>query len=139
MNIGQIDTKGFWSVQRYNPSTREMIDPYPVPIYVPATPCKIEHSNIVGSESGRDESGIMHIQWVRGDVRKVYLKYNALTGREVKYLKELMQGQQFYFTFLQDDDVVTIDAYGGESNYESYSYALGDKIYLNFNLHVIEL
>lgn len=140
-NIGQIDTLGFWAVQRYNPSTGALIDPYPVPIYIPATPCKIDHSNVVGSESGRDERGIMHIDWVRPDVRKVYLQYGALTGREVKYLKDLMQGRQFYFTFLQDDEVVTINAYGSESSYESYSYShyMGDKVYINFKLNVIEL
>lgn len=139
--IGQIDGRGWWTVQRYDPATRTLIDEHPVPIYIPATPCKIDHSNVVGSESGRDEAGVMHIDWVRPDVRKVYLQYGALTGREVKYLQNLMQGRQFYFTFLEDDDLTTIDAYCGESSYESYSYSdyMGDKVYINFKLNVIEL
>lgn len=126
MTINKLDNKGYWKVGNTN-------------IYVPSTPCKIERSNITGSSTGRDESGVMHIDWVRRDVRKVFLHYNAITGSELRFMQNLMQGKEFDFTFLQDDQVVTIHAYAGESTYEHYSYALGDKIYTNYEIHVIEL
>lgn len=126
MTINKLDDNGYWAVDG-------------VPIYVPATPCKIDHSNIAGSSTGRDESGVMHIDWVRRDVRKVYLTYGALTGAELDYLLSLMQGKEFSFTFLDGDDVRTMQAYVGESSYESYSYALGDRIYTKFSMNVIEL
>ena len=71
---------------------------------------------------------------------KVYFASHAKAtymsdGRNVE---TAMQGKEFSFTFLQDSQVVTIDAYAGESSYESYSYALGDKIYTNYEIHVIE-
>lgn len=126
MTINKLDTDGYWMVG----STH---------IYIPATPCKIEHSNITGSSTGRDESGYMHIDWVRRDVRKVYLTYKAITGTELAYMMNLMQGKEFSFTFLQDNVVQTINAYVGECSYESYSYVIGDRVYTNFSINVIEL
>lgn len=126
MTINRLDTNGYWMVGTTH-------------IYVPSTPCKIERSNVVGSSSGRDETGYMHVDWVRPDVRKINLHYNAITGTELKFMQNLMQGKEFQFTFLQDNTVQTISAYAGESSYESYSYAIGDIVYTNYEIHVIEL
>lgn len=110
-------------------------------IYVPATPCKVEHSNIAGASSGRDESGVMHIDWVRRDVRKVFLKYKAITETELAYMMSRMQGKEFTFKFIDQGTVQTIDAYVGESNYEFYSHSdiYDEGVYINFEIHVIEL
>lgn len=107
-------------------------------IYIPASPCKIEHSNITGPSTGRDEAGYMHIDWRRRDVRKVFLVYRAITGTELNWLMGLMQGKEFQFTFLEDSATYTMNAYVGECSYESYSYAMGDKVYTNFSINVIE-
>ena len=127
LSINTLDTAGKWMVDSS-------------PIYIPSTPCKVEHSNIAGSSSGRDETGIMHIDWVRTDVRKVFLKYNAITESELSYMMNLMQGKEFTFKFLDQGAVQTIDAYVGESSYEFYSYssAYAEGVYLNFEIHVIE-
>ena len=110
-------------------------------IYIPATPCKVEHSNVAGASTGRDETGIMHIDWVRTDVRKVFLKYNAITETELAYMMNLMQGQEFEFKFLDQGIVRTMNAYVGESSYEFYSHssAFNEGVYVNFEIHVIEL
>ena len=126
MSINRLDTNGYWMVGNTH-------------IYIPSTPCKIERSNVVGSSSGRDETGLMHIDWVRRDVRKIFLHYNAITGAEVRFLETLMQGKQFQFTFLQDDTVQTINAYAGESSYQHYSYGMGDIMYTDYEIHVIEM
>lgn len=127
MNINRLDTQGYWMVGSNH-------------IYIPSTPCKVEHSNIAGSSSGRDESGVMHIDWVRRDVRKVYLKYNAITKTELAYMMNLMQGKEFTFKFLDQGSVKTMNAYVGESSYEFYSYssAYGEAVYTDFEIHVIE-
>lgn len=111
------------------------------PIYVPSTPCKVEHSNVVGADSGRDETGIMHIDWVRRDVRKVYIHYNAITETELAYIMNLMQGKEFQFRFRDQGATQTIDAYASESNYQFYSYSslYAEGVYTDFEIHVIEL
>lgn len=128
LNINTLDTAGKWMVGSSH-------------IYIPSTPCKVEHSNIAGASTGRDETGIMHIDWVRTDVRKVFLKYNAITETELAYMMNLMQGKEFTFKFLDQGAVQTISAYVGESNYEFYSYssAYSEGVYTNFEIHVIEL
>ena len=109
-------------------------------IYVPATPCKVEHSNVVSSDSGRDESGTMQITWLRTDVRKVYLTYKAISASELAYMMGLMQGKEFSFTFPDQGSSTTISAcYCGESSYEYYTNTLGDEpVYINFSINVIE-
>lgn len=128
MTINRLDAQGYWMVGSSH-------------IYIPSTPCKVEHSNVVGADSGRDETGIMHIDWVRRDVRKVYLHYNAITETELAYLMNLMQGKEFTFKFLDQGSVQTISAYVGESSYEFYSYssAYDEGVYTNFEIHVIEM
>ena len=128
MTINKLDTDGYWMVGSSH-------------IYIPSTPCKVEHSNVVGSSSGRDESGVMHIDWVRRDVRKVFLKYNAITKTELAYMMGLMQGKEFTFKFLDQGTVQEISAYVGESSYEFYSYssAYNEGVYVNFEIHVIEM
>jgi len=128
VNINKLDTQGYWMVDNDH-------------IYVPATPCKVEHSNVAGASSGRDEAGIMHIDWVRRDVRKVYLTYKAITETELAYMMSRMQGKEFTFKFLDQGNVQTINAYVGESSYEFYSHSeiYTEGVYLNFEIHVIEI
>ena len=124
--INQLDTHGWWLVGSDH-------------IYVPSAPCRVEHSNIVGESSGRDESGVMHIDWVRRDVRKVFLKYNYMTSNELYNLLRLMQGKEFTFKFFDKGSVQEINAYAGESSYEFYTYDInGTKIYRDVEIHVIE-
>ncbi len=128
MTINTLDTQGYWMVDSSH-------------IYIPSTPCKVEHSNVAGSSTGRDESGVMHIDWVRRDVRKVFLTYNAITETEVAYLQNLMQGKEFTFKFLDQGSVQTINAYVGESSYEFYSYSsfYNEGVYTKFSMNVIEM
>lgn len=123
-SINTLDTDGYWMVDSSH-------------IYVPHK-CKVEHTNVVASDSGRDETGYLQIGWVRADVRKASLTYTWLTGDELSYMMDLMQGKEFTFKFLEDDAVRSISAYVGECNYEHYNYGNGTKVYKNFNINVIE-
>lgn len=124
--INKLDTQGYWKVGSTN-------------IYIPSTPCKIEHSNVVGSSSGRDESGVMHIDWLRRDVRKVYLHYNYMTASELSTLFSLTQGKEFTLTFRDQGSTKTLSGYVGETTYEFYAYDLnGVPVYKNVEIHVIE-
>lgn len=126
--INKKDIAGDWMVDSYH-------------IYIPSTPCKVEHSNITGESTGRDETGLMHIDWIRSDVRKVYLHYNAITATELAYMMSKMQGNEFTFKFRDQGAVQTMNAYVGESSYEFYTYSslYNDNVYINFDIHVIEM
>ena len=126
MNINVLDDKGWWKVNN-------------TPIYIPATPCKVEHSNITGSSTGRSEDGVMRIDWLRRDVRKVFLTYKVMTKSELNYMLNLMQGKEFSFTFRDQGITQTMQAYTGESSYQFYSYALGEELYTDVSINAIEL
>ena len=127
-NINTLDTAGNWMVDSSH-------------LYIPSTPCKVEHSNITGASTGRSEDGIMRIDWVRRDVRKVYLHYNAMSAHELLYTINLLQGKEFTFKFLDQGSVQTMNAYVGESTYSFYtnSNLYDESIYTDVEIHVIEL
>lgn len=109
MGVGKLAENGRWAVNG-------------TPIYEPSE-SDVEHENMVSSDSGRVESGEMHITWIRGDIRKVNLTYKYLTGNEVNYLRDLMQGKEFTFTYY-DNGLKTISAYTGKCSYKQKNLAL---------------
>jgi hypothetical protein len=124
--MAKLDTAGEWKV---NSS----------PLYVPSAGIRVEHTNLAGSSSGRTEDGIMHIDWVRRDIRKVNLQWKVLTGTELNYILGLMQGKEFTLTFKDRGLVQTMKAYSSESSYTYYSAALGEDIYTDVSINAIEM
>ena len=124
--MAKLDTTGEWKV---NSS----------PLYIPSAGIKVEHTNLAGSSSGRTEDGIMHIDWVRRDIRKVNLQWKVLTASELDYILGLMQGKEFTLTFKDRGRVQTMSAYSSESSYTYYSAALGQDIYTDVSINAIEL
>ena len=109
------------------------------PLYVPSAGIQVEHSNLAGSSSGRTEDGIMHIDWIRRDIRKVHLRWKVLTASELNYILGLMQGKEFVLTFKDRGKVQTMYAYSSESSYTYYSAALGEDIYTDVSINAIEM
>ena len=124
--MAKLDTAGEWKV---NSS----------PLYVPSAGIRVEHSNLAGSSSGRTEDGVMHIDWVRRDIRKVNLQWKVLTGTELNYILGLMQGKEFTLTFKDRGIVQTMSAYSSESSYTYYSAALGEDLYTDISINAIEM
>lgn len=126
-NINRLDTANQWMVGSSH-------------LYVPSYNTKVEHSNVAGASTGRSEDGIMRIDWVRRDVRKVFLRYSAMSAHELSYTMNLLQGKEFTFKFLDQGSVQTMNAYVGESTYNFHTNALFDEgLYTDVEIHVIEL
>lgn len=128
MGIGRKDKNGYWAVNG-------------TPIYVPSE-VTVTHTNVVSKDSGRTEDGINHITWIRRDVRKVALKYNALTGEEVEFMRNLMQGKEYTFHYY-DAGKQSFSAYSGDCTYTEYSYhpsIYGDEggLYTDFQIDAVE-
>ena len=84
--MAKLDTAGEWMINSSH-------------LYIPSAGIRVEHSNLAGASSGRTEDGIMHIDWVRRDIRKVCLQWKVLTASELDYVLGLMQGKEFTITF----------------------------------------
>ena len=124
--MARLDTAGEWMVDSKH-------------LYIPSAGIKVEHTNLAGSSSGRTEDGVMHIDWVRRDIRKVYLQWKVLTARELDYILGLMQGKEFTLTFKDRGVVQTMSAYSSESSYIYYSAALGEDLYTDISINAIEM
>ena len=124
--MAKLDTAGEWKVNNS-------------PLYVPSAGIRVEHTNLAGASSGRTEDGIMHIDWVRRDIRKVNLQWKVLTASELNYVLGLMQGKEFTLTFKDQGRVQTMSAYSSESSYTYYSAALGEDIYTDISINAIEM
>ena len=124
--MAKLDTAGEWKVGNS-------------PLYVPSAGIQVEHTNLAGSSSGRTEDGIMHIDWIRRDIRKVHLKWKVLTASELNYVLGLMQGKEFVLTFKDRGAVQTMNAYSSESSYTYYSAAFGEDIYTDVSINAIEM
>ena len=124
--MAKLDTTGSWKV---NSS----------PLYIPSAGIQVEHTNLAGSSSGRTEDGVMHIDWIRRDIRKVSLRWSVLTASELDYVLGLMQGKEFTLTFKDRGIVQTMNAYSSESSYTYYSAALGEDLYTDVSINAIEM
>ncbi|MBR5199357.1 MAG: hypothetical protein IKW20_05955 [Bacteroidales bacterium] len=124
--MAKLDTTGTWKVNNS-------------PLYVPSAGIQVSHTNLAGSSSGRTEDGIMHIDWIRRDIRKVHLQWKVLTASEMDYVLGLMQGKEFTLTFKDRGKVQTMNAYSSESSYTYYSAALGEDIYTDVSINAIEM
>ena len=124
--MAKLDTAGEWMVNNDH-------------LYIPSAGIRVEHSNLTGSSSGRTEDGIMHIDWIRRDIRKVNLQWKVLTASELNYILGLMQGKEFNLTFKDRGTVQTMSAYSAESSYTYYSAAFGEDIYTDVSINAIEM
>ena len=124
--MAKLDTAGEWKIDNNH-------------LYIPSAGIKVEHTNLAGSSSGRTEDGIMHIDWIRRDIRKVCLQWKVLTAAELDYVLGLMQGKEFTLTFKDRGKVQTMSAYSSESSYTYYSSALGTDIYTDVSINAIEM
>ena len=122
--MAKLDTTGSWKI---NSS----------PLYIPSAGIQVEHTNLAGSSSGRTEDGIMHIDWIRRDIRKVCLRWSVLTAAELDYVLGLMQGKEFKLTFKDRGMKQEMNAYSSESSYTYYSDALG--LYTDVSINAIEM
>lgn len=121
---------------KYDPGNRWKVGD--TPIYEPSYGIKVEHENIAGSSSGRTEDGVMHIDWVRRDMRKINLSWSAMTEDELNFIIDLMQGKEYQFTFPDRGQVYTMDAYSSNCSYTLYTYSGGEAIYTDISINVIE-
>jgi hypothetical protein len=124
--MAKLDTAGEWMVNSSH-------------LYIPSAGIRVEHTNLAGSSSGRTEDGVMHIDWIRRDIRKVNLQWKVLTARELDYILGMMQGKEFTLTFKDRGKVQTMSAYSSESSYTYYSAAFGEDIYTDVSINAIEM
>lgn len=108
-------------------------------IYTPDINTKVDLESLAGESSGRTDDGIMHIDWIRTTIRKVHIKYDAMTKVEMAFMLNLVQGKEYTLTY--EDPILgvnTINCYTSNSSAELYSAVLFNGLWRNVTFNCIE-
>lgn len=108
------------------------------PLLLPDEGVQINLEDLDSSESGRDESGVMHRVVLREKVRKYSLPYGRLTQEEYMYLLSLFAGKPTFVVEKREPDgqTVTFTAYCSKVGISLYNKRTG--LYKNLTLNIIE-
>ena len=108
-------------------------------IYDPDIGVKVDIDSLVGEGSGRTDDGIMHIDWIRTGIRKVYIKYSAMTDTEIASILSKVQGKEYTLTYKDPElGIRTIDCYTSNNSSECYSAVLYNGLWRNITFNCIE-
>jgi hypothetical protein len=138
MGIAKLDTAGHWGigVAGTNSLTAH--------IYIPQK-SKIDHTNYAGPDTGRTADGVTHIDWIRTDVRRVHMEWDVMTGNEIAYMINLMQGKIYEFFYIEFGTVQHFTAYTGDCDFEKYidnvssRYSAEGGMYRSFSIDAVEM
>lgn len=112
------------------------------PIYEPDRSVGRQREHIATAESGRSDDGVNHIEFVRVGIRKVEIKYSALTEKQLAYMLDLLYEHPADMTLTYPDPqsgITTIHCYPGGDGDDLYSYLLYGGLCRNFHVNLIEL
>lgn len=109
-----------------------------VPILAPDADVVITLTDLDSSDTGRDESGVMHRIVVRERVRTWELTYSRLTAQEYAYMEELFaRKSEFAFTYKElDGEEKTCLAYYANSSVSYRNARTGH--YGGYKLRIVE-
>ena len=102
------------------------------------TSLHVEWNNLYGENTGRDESGVTHLELIRARVRKVAIKHEMLTFEEKEAIEGLLNPRGFQFTLPKSQGGQTFKAYAGPVS--PTMKAVDDThVYFDISFNVIEL
>lgn len=108
------------------------------PILVPDADIAVSFEDLDSSESGRDESGVMHRIVLREGMRKIPLSYGFLKAEEYRYMESLFKGRSHFEVEIigLDGDSTKFDAYRSKHSITIRNIKTG--LYTNYNFNIIE-
>lgn len=108
------------------------------PMLIPDEDISLSFSDLDDSDSGRDESGVMHRIVARERVATWGFNYATLTAEEYKYMRSLFAGKaEFPFTYRNlDGELVETRAYCSNESITYHNARLG--LYQNLKFNIIE-
>lgn len=108
------------------------------PILIPDEDVQINLEDLDSSESGRDESGVMHRIVLREKVRKYSLPYGTLNKEEYMYIMSLFAGKPTFEVEKREPDgtIAKFSAYCSKVGISLHNKRTG--LYKNLTLNIIE-
>lgn len=109
-----------------------------LPLLAPDEDVSIMQTDLDSSDSGRDESGVMHRFVLRHRLKTWMFYYTNLTAEEYRYMESLFAGKKdFAFSYKDlDGNTVTCQAYCSNNSITYRNAKLG--LYKNYSFSIIE-
>ena len=109
-----------------------------VAIVAPDSEVAISRKDIESSDSGKDESGVLHRFLLRSKVRNWSFKYTHLTQEEYNYMENLLSGKEsFSFSFVDENGATdSCTAYCPSASVAIRNIKTG--IYSSYSFDVVE-
>lgn len=92
------------------------------------------HESIADPNSGLTDDGIMNVEFIRSNRRKLNFSYAVLSARELQYTLNLVQGKTYKLQFSEYGRAATMDAYTSSVSYDEIKLGL----YQNVTFSAIE-
>ena len=110
------------------------------PIVSPQS-CKVSIDPLADANSGRSDDGVMHINWIWREIRKVTLTFPPLTSEEVSELLSMVQGKEYDFTYPDPIDGTerTIHCYTSNNSSDLKSGVLYGGLWMGVSFSAIEM
>lgn len=106
-------------------------------IYDPDYAIQVDIDSI--TDSAITDDGITHIDWIRAEKRKVYIKYRMLTDEEIANVLTKIQGKEYTLTY--KDPILginTINCFTSGNSSECYTAVLYGGRWRNITFNCIE-
>lgn len=110
------------------------------PIVAPDADMGFSFADLDGSDSGRDEAGVMHRDVIRHKVGAWSFSYSNMTDEELNYMESLFgEKAVFSFTYPSRTDPstpATVTAY--RSKYSTSWFNAKSKLWRNYKFNIVE-
>lgn len=102
---------------------------------------KPSFDSLASENSGRTDDGIMHITWIKNNLRKWEIEMPPCTSSEASAILSLVQGQKYYIKIwdIKTNSEVTVHVYTSNSSAECYSGVVMNGLYQGLSFSAIEL
>ena len=100
-----------------------------------------KYDSLASENSGRTDDGIMHIYWIRNNLRKYEIEMPPCTASEASAILSAVQGQLYTLTVfdVKSNSEVNVSVYTSNSEGDCYSGVLYNGLWRGIKFSAIEV
>ena len=100
-----------------------------------------KYDSLATEDSGRTDDGVMHIYWIRNNLRKWEIEMPPCTASQASAILSAVQGQIYSLTIfdMKSNSEVTLTVYTSNSDGDCYSGVLYNGFYQGIRFSAIEM
>lgn len=106
----------------------------------PAMKMVVEFDSLASEDSGRDDEGEMHIEWIKERLRKVKITLPPMSQRDVALALDAVLGKKYYIEYIDPiDGLKQLYVYTSAGSAEMYNARIHGGLWHNISFNAIEV